>query len=135
MKRTMAFLTLLFLASSLLVPGAVLAAWSQLPGGVQIPGGGSIPGMGSLGNLQNLAQTLQLSPAQLSKLQPVLQNEVAKIAGIKGSNLPGAQKVKQAQSVRSATDSQVKSILDPSQFKQWQGIRQNEMSELVNSLR
>lgn len=121
MKRSTALLAALILGSCL--------AWSQLPGGAELP---SIPGMG---NIQSLAQKLHLSPQQVSQLQPILQNELTKITEIKNNpQLSGQEKVKQAQAVQSQTDPQVKSILDPSQYKQWQNIRADQLNQLKDSL-
>ena len=137
MKRSVAVLSALVLAGCICVPGALQTAWSQIPQIPQIPGvpgGAGLPSVPGMGNMQNLAQMLHLSPAQISKLQPLLQNEMGKLAGIRNNpKLSGQQKVSQAQVVRSQTDPQVKSILDPSQFRQWQSLRQNGLGELKNS--
>ncbi len=119
----------LMIASCLLVAGAVQTAWSQLPGaGAPM----SIPGVGSL---QDLAQKLHLNPAQVSQLAPILQGELSKIGIIKNNpTLSGQEKLKQAQAVQSQTDPQVKSILDPTQYKQWLDIRKNGLSELKKQL-
>lgn len=92
----------------------------------------SIPGVGSL---QDLAQKLHLNPAQVSQLAPLLQGEMSKIGIIKNNpTLSGQEKLNQAQAVQSQTDPQVKSILDPTQYKQWLDIRKNGLSELKKQL-
>jgi hypothetical protein len=109
----------------------VQAVWSQIPG----VGGGGTPSIPGMGNIQNLATKLHLSPQQVSQLQPILQKELSKITGIKNNqNLSGPQKVQQAQATQSQTDTQVKSILDPSQYKQWQSIRADQFIQLKDSL-
>jgi hypothetical protein len=129
MKRSKMILFPLIVVLCLTMAGVALA---QLPGGMQLPGGSSIPG---LGNIQSLTQAVNLSPAQLTKIQPILQSEASKITGIKNNKkLSGEDKVKQAESLRAQTDTQVKPILDASQFKQWQSFRQNEFGDLSKSL-
>ncbi|HET7871426.1 MAG TPA: hypothetical protein VFL42_02870 [Terriglobales bacterium] len=131
MKRSKAFLTALTIFWCVFAVVAVQGASSQIPG----VGGGGMPSIPGMGNIQQLAQKLHLSPQQVSQLQPILQNELTKITGIKNnSQLSGQQKVQQAQTTQSQTDTQVKSILDPSQYKQWQGIRADQFTQLKDSL-
>jgi hypothetical protein len=109
----------------------VQSASAQIPG----VGGGGIPSIPGMGNIQQLAQQLHLSPQQVSQLEPILQKEFSKITGIKNdTQMSGQQKVQQAQTTRSQTDTQVKSILDPSQYKQWQSIRADQFTQLKGSL-
>ncbi|HEX7289409.1 MAG TPA: hypothetical protein VF532_24715 [Candidatus Angelobacter sp.] len=122
MKRSTVLLTALIFGSCLV--------WSQLPGGT-----GGVPSIPGMGNIQQLAQKLHLSPQQVSQLEPILQKEFSKITGIKSnSQLSGQQKVEQAQAAQSQTDTQAKSILDPSQYKQWQSIRADQFNQLKDSL-
>ncbi len=129
MKCSTALFRALMIASCLLVAGAIQTARPQLPGGGAPM---SIPGVGSL---QDLTQKLHLNPTQVSQLAPLLQGEMSKIGVIKNNpTLSGQEKLKQAQAVQSQTDPQVKSILDPTQYKQWLGIRKNGLPELKKQL-
>lgn len=126
MKRNV-LLAALVLGLCVTVQGAL----SQIPGGA----GGGMPSIPGMGNIQNLATKLHLSPQQVSQLQPLLQNELTKISGIKKNpQLSGQQKVQQAQATQAQTDTQAKSILDPSQYKQWQSIRADDFKQLKDSL-
>jgi len=120
-----------------LVTSVALCVWLALALTVnaQIPGiGGVGAGGGVAQQIQSLTQVLHLSPTQVTQLTPILQQELPKIATItKNPSLTGAQKAKQAQAVHGQTDPQVKSILNPTQYQQWQTIRNNEIENLLHS--
>jgi hypothetical protein len=81
--------------------------------------------------LQNLSQVLNLSPQQKSQLAPILEAEAPKVQAIKDNpSLSGKEKMKQLKSVHDQTDPLVKSILNPTQYKQWQAIRQDEINQM-----
>lgn len=81
--------------------------------------------------LQNLSQVLNLSPQQKSQLTPILEAEAPKVETIKNNpSLSGKDKVKQLKSVHDQADPLVKSILNPTQYKQWQTIRKDELDQI-----
>ena len=81
--------------------------------------------------LQNLSQVLNLSPQQKSQLAPILEAEAPKVQAIKNDpSLSGREKMKQMKSVHDQTDPLVKSILNPTQYKQWQTIRKNQIEKM-----
>jgi hypothetical protein len=81
--------------------------------------------------LQHLSQVLNLSPQQKSQLAPILEAEAPKVQAIKSNpSLSGKEKMKQLESVHGQTDPLVKSILNPTQYKQWQTIRKDEIEKM-----
>lgn len=78
-----------------------------------------------------LAQVLNLSPQQQSQLSPILRAEKPKVQAImQDPNLSPSEKKSKLQHVHSQTDPLVKSILNPTQYKQWQTIRNDELENL-----
>lgn len=86
---------------------------------------------GAAQKLQNFSQVLNLSPQQKNQLAPILEAEAPKVQAIKGNqSLSGKEKVKQLKSVHEQTDPLVKSILNPTQYQQWQTIRKDELEQI-----
>lgn len=82
--------------------------------------------------LQSLSQTLNLTSQQKVEMLPILRQEAPKLEAIKSnSNLTGPQKVMQLRAIHQQTDPQVKAILSPQQYKEWQTIRQHEVEEAI----
>lgn len=80
---------------------------------------------------EKVAQVLNLSPQQKSQLEPILQAEGPKVKAIIGDpNLTPEQKKAKLKSVHAQTDPLVKSILNPTQYKQWQTIRNDELQQM-----
>jgi hypothetical protein len=80
---------------------------------------------------QGLAQVLNLSPQQESQLAPILKAEKPKVQAImQDPNLSPSEKKSKLRHVHSQTDPLVKSILNPTQYKQWQTIRNDELENL-----
>jgi hypothetical protein len=80
---------------------------------------------------QKLAQVLALTPQQQSQLAPILEAEAPKVKAIKDDpNLSGSEKMKKLKAVHSQTDPLVKSILNPTQYKQWEQIRKDELENM-----
>ncbi len=103
-------------------------------GALQVARAQGEPGAADDKELQKLRKPLGLSAAQESRLDPILQAEIPKIEAIKNNpSLSGQEKAEQAQAVQSQADPQVKAILNPTQYKQWQSIRLNEIDQLKNS--
>jgi F0F1-type ATP synthase delta subunit len=81
--------------------------------------------------VKKVAQILNLSPQQQSQLAPILQAEGPKVkAIIDDPNLSPDEKKKKLKAVHSQTDPLVKSILDPTQYKQWEQIRKDEVENM-----
>jgi hypothetical protein len=75
-----------------------------------------------------VAQILNLSPTQKSQLTPILEAEAPKVQAInQDPNLSPSEKAEKLKAVHAQTDPLVKSILTPTQYKQWQVIRRDEM--------
>jgi hypothetical protein len=116
-RRIVSFTTLAF-CSCLFLSGLVPAAKSQEPGA---------PGE----KFQKIAQVLNLSPQQRSQLQPIIEAEAPKVKSItQDPNLSGKEKEKQLKAIHGQTDSLVKSILNPTQYKQWEQIRKDEIDQM-----
>ena len=82
--------------------------------------------------IQHLAQVLNLSAQQKGEMLPILQEEGPKLEGIKNNpNLTGAQKAMQLRAIHQQTDPQVKTILSPQQYQDWQTIRQHEIEQAI----
>lgn len=82
-------------------------------------------------NAQAVAQILNLSPQQKSQLEPILQAEAPKVKTIlTDPSLSSSEKKKQLKTVHSQTDPLVKSILNPSQYHQWETIRKSQLEQL-----
>lgn len=80
---------------------------------------------------QKVAQILALTPQQQSQLAPILEAEAPKVKAITDDpNLSGAEKMKKLKAVHAQTDPLVKSILNPTQYKQWEQIRKDELEKM-----
>jgi len=83
--------------------------------------------------LQQLSQVLNLSAQQKGEMLPILQQEGPKLEAIKNNpNLTGAQKAMQLRAIHQQTDPQVKTVLSPQQYQEWQTIRQREIEQAIN---
>lgn len=86
--------------------------------------------------LQHLAQVLNLNAEQKGEMLPILQQEGPKLEAIKNNaNLTGAQKAMQLRAIHQETDPQVKTILSPQQYQEWQTIRQHEVEQAIKRKR
>lgn len=86
--------------------------------------------------LQQLSQTLNLSPQQKGEMLPILQQEGPKLQAIKNDpNLTAVQKAMQLRAIHQETDPQVKTILSPQQYQEWQAIRQREVEQAIKRKR
>ena len=82
--------------------------------------------------LQHLSQVLNLSAQQKGEMLPILEQEGPKLQAIKNNpNLTGAQKAMQLRAIHQQTDPQVKAILSPQQYQEWQTIRQQEVQQAI----
>jgi hypothetical protein len=88
-------------------------------------------GTGAEEPFEKVAQVLNLSPQQRSQLQPILQAEGPKVRAIsQDPNLSGAEKADKLKAIHKQTDPLVKSILNPTQYEQWQTIRKDEIEHI-----
>lgn len=86
--------------------------------------------------LQQLSQMLNLTPQQKGEMLPILEQEGPKLQAIKNNpNLPAAQKVMQLRAIHQETDPQVKTILSPQQYQEWQTMRQHEVEQAIKRKR
>lgn len=97
--------------------------------------GGLAKQAGSLGDISSLVQTLHLSPEQVQKVLPILQQELPKLQAIKGSStLSDQQKVSQAKTVQKQSDSKLKGMLSPQQFLSLKNFRSQQLQQLVGGV-
>jgi hypothetical protein len=110
-------------------PVTVLAIFSSILLLVIVPG--AKPQEQGAEKLQKLSQVLNLSPQQKSQLAPIIEAEAPKIKAIQENpSLSGKEKIKQLKHVHAQSDPLVKSILNPTQYKQWEQIRQDEIEQM-----
>jgi hypothetical protein len=109
----------------------VLASFGLVPGAVQVARAQGEPAAAAEQKLQQVSQVLNLSPTQKSQLEPILQAELPKLEAVKNNpSLSGREKKKQMKAIHSQADPQVKAILNPTQYKQWESMRQDEINEI-----
>jgi hypothetical protein len=120
MKHRMTVFAALAFCVCLFLQGRVLAAQEA----------GAPPGAAAE-KLQKLSQVLNLSPTQKSQLQPVLEAEAPKLKAIQDNpSMSGREKKKELKAIHSQTDPQVKAILNPTQYAQWESIRKDEIEQV-----
>ncbi len=91
---------------------------------------GAAPGAASE-KLEKISQVLNLSPKQKSQLAPILEAEAPKLKAIKDNpSMPGREKKKQLKAIHSQADPQIKAILNPTQYQQWESIRKDEIEQV-----
>jgi len=82
--------------------------------------------------LAALAKQLNLSPAQKTQLMPILEADAPKLQAIKSNTSLGPlQKMEQLKAIHAQSDPQIKSILNPQQYEQFQQIRQQEIQQAI----
>jgi hypothetical protein len=120
MKHRTAILAALAFCACLFLQGRVLAAQET-----------GAPSSAASEKLQKLSQVLNLSPTQKSQLEPVLAAEAPKLKAIQDNpSMSGREKKKQLKAIHSQTDPQVKAILNPTQYQQWESIRKDEIDQM-----
>lgn len=78
-----------------------------------------------------LAQVLNLSPQQQSQLAPIIKAEKPKVQAVmEDPNLSPKEKRSKLKHIHAQTDPLVQSILNPTQYQQWQTIRNDELENL-----
>lgn len=89
------------------------------------PPGQRPPGMRGGPNLDQLAQQLNLTEEQKTKVKPILETRDKKIAEIRGeSSLSQEDRRAKMQALREEMTSQMKAVLTPEQFDKWQQMNQ-----------
>ena len=117
MKRFVATFSVVGLGIVLLLGVAAQAPAQMTPGA---------PSQGQ--KLEALAKQLNLTPQQKMQLLPILEADAPKIQAIKNNTSLGPlQKIEQMKAVHAQSDPQIKSILNPQQYEQFQQIRQQEI--------
>ena len=82
--------------------------------------------------VEALAKQLNLTADQKEKLLPVLADEAPKLKAVKEDTaLTGLQKLQKIRAIHAETDPKVKAILTPTQYEQWQTIRQQEIHDMI----
>ena len=82
--------------------------------------------------VEALAKQLNLTADQKEKLLPVLADEAPKLKAVKDdTTLTGLQKLQKIRAIHAETDPKVKAILTPTQYEQWQTIRQQEIHDMI----
>jgi hypothetical protein len=82
--------------------------------------------------LQALSQQLGLSPKQKLELAPLLKQEAPKIQALKSNtSLSSPQKLEQLRAIHAETAPQMQQILTPAQYQKLQGIRQQEIQQMI----
>ena len=81
---------------------------------------------------EHLSQVLNLSPQQKTQLLPILEAEAPKVNAIKNNSaLTPMQKMKELRAVHEESDPQIKAILSPQQYDEWQQIRQRQIQQAI----
>jgi len=87
---------------------------------------------GQAQKLEALAKQLNLTPQQKMQLLPILEADAPKLQAIKNNTSLGPlQKMEQLKAVHAQSDPQIKSILNPQQYEQFQQIRQQELQSAM----
>lgn len=82
--------------------------------------------------VEALAKQLNLTADQKEKLLPVLADEAPKLKAVKAdTTLTGLQKLQRIKAIHEESDPKVKAILTPTQYEQWQTIRQQEIHDMI----
>ena len=82
--------------------------------------------------LAALAKQLNLTPEQKTKLMPILEADAPKLQAIKNNaSLGPMQKMEQLKAIHAQSDPQIKSVLNPQQYQQFQQIRQQEIQQAM----
>jgi len=81
---------------------------------------------------ERLSQALNLTPQQKTQLLPILEAEAPKVNAIKNNSaLTPMQKMKELRAVHEESDPQIKAILSPQQYDEWQQIRQRQIQQAI----
>jgi hypothetical protein len=76
------------------------------------------------GHLEKLKQELVLTPAQVSKIKPILQRAAQQVKTLRSSvSLSAAQKKQQIRQLHLAAFEQIRPMLAPQQVQKWKQIR------------
>ncbi len=82
--------------------------------------------------LQALSKQLGLTPKEKLELAPLLKQEAPKIQALKSNtSLTGPQKLEQLRAIHAETAPQMQQILTPAQYQKLQGIRNQELQQMI----
>lgn len=83
--------------------------------------------------LEEIAQYLNLTPAQKDKILPILADEAPKVRAIKtDSSLSRMQRAQRVKAIHQQNDPQMKAILSPEQYQKLQAMRHKSISDAVH---
>jgi hypothetical protein len=113
---------------ALLAAMSFCLAWSV----VAVPPQTAPPASEAAKKLETVAKQLHLTAEQKGKLLPILEAEAPKLKAIKSdTTLSNLQKLEKIRAIHQETDPKLKSILNPTQYQQWQTMRQQEVREMM----
>ena len=82
--------------------------------------------------LEQISQTLQLTPQQKQEILPILKQEIPQLQAVKNNaSLGPLQKAMQLKQISTATDAKVMPILNPEQQQKWQAMREQERQQMI----
>jgi Spy/CpxP family protein refolding chaperone len=83
--------------------------------------------------LEQIAQYLNLTPAQKDKILPILADEAPKVRAIKAdSSLSRMQRAQRVKAIHQQNDPQMKAILSPEQYQKLQAMRHKSISDAIH---
>lgn len=83
--------------------------------------------------LEEIAQYLNLTPAQKDKILPILADEAPKVRAIKtDSSLSRMQRAQRVKAIHQQNDPQMKAILSPEQYQKLQAMRHKSISDAIH---
>lgn len=83
--------------------------------------------------LAHLTKQLQLSPDQVAKIQPILQNRQQQVEALRSdSSVKGPDRRAKMMSIMQDTDTQVQAVLTDSQRQQYQQWREKAMQHRID---
>ncbi len=81
--------------------------------------------------LDNLTQTLRLTPDQQTKIKPIAEQEVAYLEQIRANPVASRQeKLKRLKDIVQTSDTQMKPVLSPEQWQKLQTLRKQQKEQL-----
>jgi hypothetical protein len=86
--------------------------------------------------LEQMSAKLQLTPQQKKQMLPIMMEEAQKMKAIKtNTSLGPLEKMMQMKQVGTDMDSKVQPILSPTQYQQFQQIREQERQQMMEKMR
>jgi hypothetical protein len=86
--------------------------------------------------LEKMAAQLQLTPQQKKQMLPIMIDEAQKMKAIKSNTSLGPlEKMMQMKQLGTDMDNKVKPILSPTQYQQFEQIREQERQQMIEKMR